>query len=714
MIPRSEYPRPHFDRSHSWLTLNGDWDFVPDPDNRGLEAGWHLPDAAPWSQTITVPFAWETPASRVARHWLPVAWYRRYIRRPAEWSEIRTILHIGAAHYICMAWLNGQFLGEHVGGYFPFAHDLTDALKDGQGELILRVEAPIDKRLIPHGKQRSIPPDDYNDCAFTPNSGLWQSVWLESRPATYIDHVRLRATERLDGIEARITLAGPHLDGATLTLSLEEHDEKVVPIRGAREITVVLPVSHPQLWGPQTPYLYTLTALLKSIDGEDKVKCYTGLRKIEVRGNRLLLNGERLYIRGVLDQGFWPKTGYTAPSDAALRRDVELALAAGYNLVRKHLKLEDPRWLYWADQLGLLVWAEPPCVGRYTPEAIATFESQLAPMVARDGNHPSIILWGIYNEEWGLDWKCGEDPERQSAVERAYNLLRRLDRDRPIIDNSGWWHVKTDVVDWHYYDSNMARWRGVTSALASDHAAWFGHRLSDTRWYETQLSVPGRDHRDLPLLNGEYGGGAADEQGWLFRWQTQDLRRYDIFNGYIYTELYDVEYEKVGIYTAEREPKDLGCDPTTINAQTVIIFDVTPIKPGLDLLVENGTLSVNVLISHHGTQLIRGELVWSWDLNTAPIGSMPVEIKPFVITSPIRICASLSNGQTNGRLHVWIIRDDGQCLAYNFLDVATVYTRSGAIAQVHPDESDDAALRPIEKRGTMEHGYSSGSTPTSS
>ena len=672
MIPRSEYPRPHFDRSHSWLTLNGEWDFAPDPADRGLNAGWHRPGVAPWPQIIIVPFAWETPASQVGQQWLPIAWYRRFIHRPTEWDEARTILHIGAANYRCTAWLNGYWLGEHVGGYLPFSYDLTDALRDGQGELILRVEAPVDKRFIPHGKQRSLPPDDYDDCAFTPTSGLWQPVWLEGRPATYISNVQLRATERLDGIEARITLAGPHLDTSTLVLSLEEHDEKVVSVKGTREITVVLPVDRPHLWSPETPYLYTLIVLLKSIDGIDKVKCYTGLRRIEAQGNRLLLNGERIYIRGALDQGFWPATGYTAPDDAALRRDVELALAAGYNLVRKHLKLEDPRWLYWADQLGLLVWAEPPCVGRYTPEAIGAFESQLAPMVARDGNHPCIILWGIYNEEWGLDWKVGKDLERQAAVARAYDLLRGIDQTRPIVDNSGWWHVKTDVVDWHYYDSDMVRWRAVTSALANDPTTWFGHRLSSTRWYETQLSVPGKDHRHLPLLNGEYGGGTPDEQGWLFRWQTQDLRHHDAFNGYIYTELYDVEYEKVGIYTAERKPKDLGCDPATINAQTVIIFDVTPVRPGLDLLVEDGTLSVNILVSHHGPQPIRGKVAWAWSQNAEPIGNARVEIEPFVVTPPVHICVPLPKGQTKARLHVWLTRDDGQRLAYGFIDVATV------------------------------------------
>lgn len=669
MPPSAVYPRPDFDRSHTWLSLNGQWDFAPDPDDAGLQANWHLPGAARWPLRIRVPFPWEAPASGVGQQWLPVGWYRRVIQHPEAWEGLRTILNIGAAYYRCSVWVNGRLMGEHTGGYLPFQIDVTDALERGQGELILRVEAPVDKRFNPHGKQRSRPPDDFDDCAFTPSSGLWQSVWLEGRPATYIERLCLRPTEGLDGITATATIGGPQENGARLTLSIEGQAAVSIKTQDAAEIT--LPVTDPQLWSPRHPYLYTVAARLESADGIDVVKTYTGLRKVEVRGDRLYLNGERLYIRGALDQGFWPETIYAAPDDDALRKDVELALAAGYNLVRKHLKLEDPRWLYWADRLGLLVWAEPPCVGRFTPESIAAFEAQLEPMVARDGNHPCIVIWGLYNEEWGLDWRVAEDPERQQAVERAYDRLAACDRTRPIVDNSGWWHVKTDVVDWHYYDTDMRTWAEVTRALSRDRQAWFGHRLSTSRWYETQLSVPGRDHHGAPLLNGEYGGGDANNQGWLFRWQTLDLRRHAGFSGYIYTELYDVEYEQAGLYTAARTPKDLGCEPAAINAETVLIFDLTPARPGLDCLVENETLSFGVRISHHGYGSIKAMMSWGWDENAAPLGSAPVQATPFEVTSPIQVRVSWPDGQTRARLHVWLRDGDGWRLAYGFLDVGT-------------------------------------------
>jgi len=669
-----DYPRPDVDRSHRWISLNGEWDFAPDPDDRGREEGWEQLGHASWSERIVVPFAWETPRSGIARAWLPVAWYRRRIQRPPAWAGERTILHVGAAHYACQVWLNGRWIGEHSGGYLPFSFDVTDALDDGQGALILRVAAPLDKRSIPHGKQRSQPPDDYDSCAFTASSGIWQTVWLEGRPATYIERVQLRPAGDLAGIRAEVTLAGPHLDGATLTLQIEGEgqDALALPVDGNAVVTTTLPVHDPRLWSPQRPHLYDVVVRLESADGADRVGSYTGLRTIQTQGNRLLLNGERLYVRGVLDQGFWPESGYTAPQGEALRRDVELTLAAGYNLARKHIKLEDPRWLYWADRLGLLVWAEPPCVGRYSPEAIARFEGQLEPMVARDGNHPSIILWGIYNEEWGLDFRLAQDPEKQEAVGRAYALLKTADPTRPVIDNSGWWHVQTDMLDWHYYDNDIRRWGEVTTALVSDATTkWQSVQFATGPFAEMQLSVAGRDHAGLPLLNGEYGGGrTAPERGWHLRWQTQELRRHDAVGGYIYTELCDVEHELCGVYTADRAPKDLGCDPATINAETMLVFDLVPVRPGLDVVAPSGTAAVEVRVSHQGPRPLEGTLEWGWD-NEPAAGRSAVDVLPYELTTPLDLRCSLPNGMSRGRLNVGLIDAEGLLRASGCVDVAT-------------------------------------------
>ena len=675
-MPHSDYPRPDFDRSHRWLSLNGEWDFAADPDNAGQQAGWQHPGRVSWSQRICVPFAWESSASGIEQEWLPVGWYRRMIQRPSEWVNEHTILHIGAAHYVCQVWLNGHWIGEHVGGYLPFSFDLTDALdENGQGEVIIRVEAPVDKRFIPHGKQRSRPSDGYDFCAFTATSGIWQSVWIEGRPATYIEQIQLRPTEDLSGIYARITLNGPHVVGATLVLSTQRQDTQMLSVHNEVVATTIIPLHTPQLWTPTSPYLYTVVVQLESSDGKDRVASYTGLRTIEVQGTRLLLNGQQLYLRGVLDQGYWPESGYTAPDDDALRRDVELTLEAGFTLARKHVKLENPRWLYWADTLGLLVWAEPPSVGSYSQESIALFESQFAPMVARDENHPSIILWGIYNEEWGLDWRCARDVEKQEAVKRAYDLLFTVDKSRPIIDNSGWSHVKTDVLDWHYYETDIRKWNEVTAALVTDAQTWFGHPYGVDSVYNTQLSVAGYDHSGLPLLNGEYGNGVTDsERGWYLRWQTQELHRYAAISGYIYTELCDVEYELGGIYTAHRQLKQLGCDPATIHAETVLIFDLVPEAEGYDYVMESGIFTIAVHISYHGVEPIEGTLVWGWSQEGHPLGSLEVMIQPHQRTGPFSLCGSVPDDMVRSQLYVWLTNTKNkQRQAFGFVDVATTH-----------------------------------------
>ncbi len=663
------HPRPDFARPDAWLSLNGTWDFAPDPDDVGLGEGWHAQGHHTWTDTIQVPFPWESQRSGVQRQWLPVGWYRRQIQRPEAWAERRTFLVVGAAHYQASVWVNGRLVGNHTGGYLPFAFDITEALGGDWGEIVVRVAAPVDKRFIPHGKQRSLPADDYDDCAFTASSGIWQPVWLESRPATYIDGLTVRPTPELDGLDITVLATGPSIAGSVLTVAVPGQDPLCLQVPDDGRAALQVRLLQPQLWSPKTPHLYDIDIQLDGPDGHDHVVSYAGLRKIEIRGDRIYLNDHPLYMRGALDQGFWPDTLHAAPDSEALRRDVELALAAGFNLIRKHIKLEDPRWLYWADRLGLLVWAEPPCVGRYAPESIAAFEAQIEPMVVRDGNHPCIVIWGLYNEEWGLDWKVGEDPERQAAVARAYDRLAAVDRTRPIVDNSGWWHVKTDLVDWHYYDIDMKTWSQVTAALARDRQAWFGHRLSSQTWYETRLSVSGQRHDGAPLLNGEYGGGDSTNQGWLFRWQTLDLRRHAAFSGYIYTEFYDVEYEVVGLYRADRTLKDLGCDPATINAETVLVFEIEPVSPGVDLVATEGRFIVPVRISHHGPEPVRGHLRWSWENQPVESGHALVEAPTFGYSNILTIDATLPPQVGRARLTVWLADLEGRRIAQGVLDV---------------------------------------------
>ena len=668
--PRGEYPRPQFDRSHSWQSLNGSWDFTPDPESTGASRGLAT-DTQAWPGRIVVPFAWETEASGVAQHWLPCGWYRRRIEVPAAWDGQRIVLHFGAVHHVATVWVDGVPVGTHEGGYTPFEIDITEALSGRTGVVTVRVDAPIDKRAIVHGKQRSIPRDDYDGCSFTPSSGIWQPVWLEARPATHVRRIALRAGRDLNAIEATIEIAGEHAIGATLRVRVSDDDSSAVSVAAsAPSHRVVLPIAAPVLWEPAHPKMYDVLVELASADGVDRVTASTGLRQVTVADGQILLNGSRLYVRGVLDQGYWPQTGITAPTDDAFVTDLELARSAGYNVVRKHLKLEDPRFLFHADRLGMLVWAEPASTGTFNAASVARFEAQIEPMVDRDANHPSIVIWGLYNEEWGLDWDVPGDEAKQQAVRNAYRLLKNLDPTRPVVDNSGWTHVETDLVDWHIYDEKPAGWAAKVAALLSGQADRFPVSIAVDKVVDKLLMAGGGAPPSvLPNLNSEYGGGYTSvERGWNMRWQTQELRRYDALAGYVWTELYDIEHETAGIYTFERAAKDLGGnDPRSANADTVIVAHVSPLEPGRDLFVSGADVEVRVQVSHHGATACELQLVSAWSPRLAPLAavqlasardSVALQVKPFMLSEEIVVSNPMPDTMCAARLHIFGLVDD--------------------------------------------------------
>ncbi|MEZ0108960.1 hypothetical protein ABH920_002970 [Catenulispora sp. EB89] len=683
-LVRPEYPRPHFDRSHAWTSLNGAWDFARDGE-RG-----------PWSEQIVVPFAWETEASGVGAHWLEYGWYRREISVPRDWAGQRVVLHFGAVHHLATVWVNGVSVGEHEGGYTPFEFDITDALDGGSDAMVMvRVWAPADKREIVHGKQRSIPRDDYDDCAFTPSSGIWQPVWLEARPATHVSGVALAPADTLDAITATVSVAGPHSVGARVEVGISG----ISGIVGASSVTVevtdptaplqvTLPIDAPRRWSPDDPHLYEVEVRLESADGTDRVASSTGLRRVEVRGDQILLNGERLYVRGVLDQGYWPRTGITAPDDEAFVTDLELARTDGFNLVRKHLKLEDPRFLHHADRLGMLVWAEPASTGIFTPDSVARFEAQIEPMVRRDGNHPSIVIWGLYNEEWGLDWDVVADPAKQEAVRRAYEQLKELDPSRPAVDNSGWSHVATDLVDWHIYDETPAGWAAKMRALLDEGAESFPVGLGPGRVVDKVLmAAKSGPTPELPNLNSEFGGGKTSvERGWNLRWQTLELRRRDMLSGYVWTELYDIEHEMAGIHTFHREDKDTGANrPDATNADTVVVPELSPVAPGRDVVGvrPGGEVAFDVRISHHGGSAVEAAVLPAWSaalgdydadaVSEIARGGGPwlqntVKVHPFRLSEPLRITETMPADRAAARLHLLVVAA-GRIIGSTVVDV---------------------------------------------
>ena len=668
-VPRGEYPRPDLDRSERWLSLNGEWSFL---------RGDADPASAEWPERIVVPFAWETPASGIGAHWLERAWYRRTFEVPAAWHGDRVILHFGAVHHEATVWVDGRQAGSHRGGYAPFELDVTELATPGTEHLLtVRVDAPNDKRTIAHGKQRSIPADDYDSCAFTPSSGIWQPVWLEPRGATYLDWLILGSSDALDAITVRGAVAGPDAATATVRIAVAGDDPVEVDAAALAE-GIAVPVAAPVLWEPANPHLYDVEVEVRTAAGADRVRSHAGLRRFETCDDAFYLNGRRIALRGVLDQGYWPGTGITAPSDEAFVRDLELARELGFTLVRKHLKLEDPRFLFHADRLGLLVWAEPASTGRFSAAGAAAFEEQIGEMVRRDAGHPSIVVWGLYNEEWGLDWDIPGDPAKQQAVRRAVAMLRSLDPTRPLVDNSGWTHVDTDLVDWHVYDERPAGWaRKVRELLESDNPT-FPVAIAVDRIVDKALMVDAPVPADRPLLNSEFGGGYTSiDRGWNLHWQTQELRRHDRISGYVWTELTDVEHETAGIADALRVVKDHGGrPPRDANADTVPVFDVVPVAPGRDLAAAGGGVRFTMAVSHHGERPVELEVRTAWsarfatDPVTAPVPVGRVTVTPFLLSEPVAVAVGLPDDPTLRRLHVLLVDTaGGQLVGRGCLDV---------------------------------------------
>lgn len=668
-VPRPEYPRPDRDRSTRWLSLNGDWAF----------------ESIDGTGTIRVPFAWETTASGIGRTWLERASYRRTIRAPSEWGDARVALCFGAVHHHAVVSIDGRRVGEHTGGYTSFEFDVTDFLVPGaEAVLDVAVTAPADKRSIPHGKQRSIPRDDYDGVAFAPTSGIWQSVWLEARGRTSVETVVVRG-DSLSGFDITGRLTGDAPSASDVTVELATGERVVLAADAGGGFAGRIEPTDPRRWSPADPQLHRLTFTVGAGSAADRVTVTSGLRRFEASGGELLLNGERTVIRGVLDQGYWPETGLTAPDDAALMRDLDLARELGFTLVRKHLKLEEPRWLHRADELGMMVWAEPPGPSRHSAGAADGFESQLAPMVERDGNHPSIVIWGLYNEEWGLDWDIPGSPERAAAAAHAYDVLAALDRSRPIVENSGWNHVRTDLVDWHYYEPDPATWAAKLAAFASGASQEFAVRLGpdfvvDKTFWSANAVVT---DDELPNLNSEYGEGFTSlERAWHSRWQTQELRRHARFAGYVYTELCDVEHEMAGLLDADRRPKDWGgLVPADVHADTVLIIDLIPARAGADIPVPTAPFALGVRVSHHGSSNASASISAAWVAAGRPADAAlpspmatadPIGVAPFVVSDAVELRVPAPGPVAAARLLIWAVDDAGDLIARTFVDAAEI------------------------------------------
>jgi Glycosyl hydrolases family 2, TIM barrel domain len=565
------YPRPQL-RRPEWLSLDGPWEFAPDPELR-----WRDPREVQWRDRILVPFPPETPASGISRQgYLPACWYKRTM--PAVDPDGGCVfLHFGAVDYRATVWVDDVLLGTHDGGYTPFSFELTRRIESSRPmTLVVRAEDDPFDLAKPRGKQDwQLEP---HAIWYPRTTGIWQTVWVERVPASWI--AELRWTSSLNEwdfrLEARVL--GETRRPLRLRLRLSDGDrilaEDSYSVVGG-EVTRRLALSDPGiddsrndlLWSPESPRLLDAELELVGNDGRtiDRVSSYTALRSVGVSADRFILNGRPYQLRMVLDQGYWPESGLTAPDDDAFRRDVELARQMGFNAVRKHQKIEDPRFLYWADRLGLLVWEEMPSAYRFTRESVERVTREWIDVIRRDASHPCIIAWVPFNESWGVP-NLPDNTAQRDYVRALYHLTHTLDPTRPVVGNDGWESIATDIIGIHDYDSNPAR---IEARYHSDEVVPKLFRRE--RPAGRLLVLEGHTHVDQPIVLSEFGGIAystGDRWSWgysrcetaeAFRERFTELMRavhkLKIFTGFCYTQFTDTYQEANGLLTAERVPK---------------------------------------------------------------------------------------------------------------------------------------------------------------
>lgn len=576
-VPCPEHPRPDFMRD-TFYNLNGPWAFAFDDRNAGLAEKWYRPDIT-FDRTILVPFPYQCEMSGIGPtdeiH--SVVWYRRRFCVPADMKGRRVLLRFGAVDFRTRVYVNGQLAGSHTGGYTPFALDVTDLLIDGENDLCVRAEDWPDCTQ-PRGKQYW--KQGLMGCWYTPVTGIWQTVYLEAAGDCRISHIHITPDVDRDEMTAEIALnrfpgAGTEIE---MTVSLEGRlVRRVIATAGDR--TVRIPVhmaaqgAHESvaLWHPDHPSLYDVRVRVLT-DGEmqDDVRTYFGMRKIEVVDGRVYLNNERLYQRLVLDQGYWPQSLLTPPDDEAIQADIAWTKKLGYNGARKHQKIEDPRYYYWADKMGLLVWGEVPSAYDFTDESVRSLADTLAGFIERDFNHPSIITWVPLNESWGVP-RIYANARQQSAARMLCQMTKALDGTRLCSVNDGWEQVGGDFCALHDYAD-----KGEILAGHFADRAQLEKSTNDMRHCFAQGETPTGQEA---LMVTEYGGIAFSNQGQqgsmggMSTWGYHDkvdneeafFERFAALTGVIwaipgcqgfcYTQLTDVMQEVNGLLTPDRKPK---------------------------------------------------------------------------------------------------------------------------------------------------------------
>ncbi len=558
-VPLPEHPRPDHMRP-DWVNLNGYWDFRFDPDDKGLEAGWQDGDSE-FPDRIRVPFPWGSALSEIEDE-AQIGWYKRAITLPSGWQGGRPYLVIGASDWHTTVWLDGEKLGEHQGGYTPFAFDLSAVVRPGQEQnLVIRVD-DVDRPFTLEGKQ------GYGDAR-----GIWQTPYLENRGALFVETVHVTPLIQENTARVEIQLSGPTTEETPLELTLQEpEDERVMGFtipRGTDNYRLEVHFEQPRLWSLHDPYLYHFNLDLGEGSGADALSGYFGMREISVMDlpgtsyRYIALNGEPVYLQLALDQAYHPEGFYTFPSDDFIRDEILRSRSIGLNGMRVHIKVPLPRKLYWADKLGMLIMADVPnSWGQPDAEMQQEVEFAMRQMIRRDYNHPSIFSWIIFNETWGLftDNESGDGrsyrQETKDWVVDMYELAKSLDGTRLVEDNSiccGIGHTVTDINSWHAYLPGW-EWEDHLSELSSN--TFEGSNFNFEKGYQQ-----GRQ----PNINSEFGnvwgyeGSTGDvDWSWDYHRAVNAFHRYPAIAGWLYTEHHDVINEWNGYWTYDRGEKFTG------------------------------------------------------------------------------------------------------------------------------------------------------------
>jgi len=592
------HPRPLLTRP-AWTDLSGTWSFAYDDDGTGLRERWQDRDRAggadAFDRNIEVPFPPESARSGIGdESFHPVVWYRRTFSRAAgadTAKDGRLLLHFGAVDYRASVWVNGQLVATHEGGHTPFSADITAALRNqDEQDLVVRAEDLPEDLRQPRGKQdwQQLP----HVVWYRRTTGIWQPVWLEWVAATSISEVRWtpdvvrgamavtmrlrRSDHRPVRVRVRLSLRGEALADDVYTVDGDEV---------SREIKLPTAVAstgrRAYLWSPEHPNL--IAATITVLDGDDvldEVGSYSALRSVRAQGGQILLNEHPYFLRLVLAQNFWPESHLAEPEAGALRREVELVKELGFNGVRVHQKVEDPRFLHWCDRLGVLVWAEMPSAYEFSTTTVHRLTQEWMEVLARDFSHPCVIAWVPLNESWGVPG-VSQSAQQQELVRALFHLTKSLDPTRLVIGNDGWEHVVSDITTVHDYSPDPQQLRERYADLAAVEATITGLQPG----YRVIL-LPGLTRAGEPVVLSEFGGLTLDTDGESETWPgygivtdakallegyrglVETLLASTALAGFCYTQLTDTLQEKNGLLTQARRPKINAAAVREINSGT--------------------------------------------------------------------------------------------------------------------------------------------------